>query len=258
MYFNFLHLSIQEILAGFYIATQLPDDKQVSVFNELFSKPRFSAVFQFYAAITKLQPPGIEDIVIRVAKMRKAIFLLSLLHCLYEAQDPSLCESVAQQLQHGLYLSDTTLTPSDCLCIGYFLSHVCKMTAGDFKVDLYRCSIGDQGCKYLVSGLQKCLDTHGAVTTLLSIDVSNNAISDRRVSDRGVSDLSSLLKMGCIKDLNLGGNGLVSLQGMTILSYDVAIVVATVKLKLYNLTAYTWYRYYILCILTIQVPLLNN
>ena len=57
--YNFLHLSIQEILAGFYIATQLPDDEQVTEFNELFDKSRFSAVFQFYAAISKLQTPGI-------------------------------------------------------------------------------------------------------------------------------------------------------------------------------------------------------
>ena len=95
--------------------------------------------------------------------------LVSLLHCLYEAQGPSLCESVAQKLQYGLYLSGTTLTPSDCLCIGYFLALVCKMTAGEFKVYLDNCSIGDQGCKYLVSGLHKYLDTHSAVTTLLHI-----------------------------------------------------------------------------------------
>ena len=96
LFYNFLHLSIQEILAGFYIATQLPDYEQVSKFNELFDKSRFSAVFQFYAAITKFQTSGINDVVIRVAKKSNKTLLSSLLHCLYEAQDPSLCESVAQ------------------------------------------------------------------------------------------------------------------------------------------------------------------
>ena len=86
--------------------------------------------------------------------------MVSLLHCIYEAQDPCLCESVAQQLPYGLYLSGTILTPSDCLCIGYFLAHVCKMFVCKFKVNLDSCSIGDQGCMYLVSGLYKCLDIH--------------------------------------------------------------------------------------------------
>ena len=200
---NFIHLSIQELLAAYFIATQLPASEQVSKFNELFDKSRFSAVFQFYAAITKLTTPGIEDVVIRIARSNEKSLLISLLHCLYEAQDPSLCESVAQQLQHGLNLYNTTLTPSDCLCIGYFLAHVCKMAAGEFKVDLERCSIGDQGCKYLVSGLHKYLDTHSAVTTLFSMNMGSNAISHHGVHH---------LKIGCIDVVNLSYNDLISKQ----------------------------------------------
>ena len=195
---NFIHLSIQELLAAWYIATQLPASEQVSKFNELFDKSRFSAVFRFYAAITKLKTPGIKDVVVNVVKtynsksqdqMEGRALVVSLLNCLYEAQDPSLCESVAQQLQHRLDLSTTTLTPSDCFCIGYFLAHVCKMAAGEFKVNLRSYSIGDQGCKYLVSGLHKYLDTHSAVTTLLSIYMDSNVISHH-----GVHHLSTLLK----------------------------------------------------------------
>ena len=216
---NFIHLSIQELLAAWYIATQLPASEQVSKFNELFDKSRFSAVFRFYAAITKLRTPGIKDVVMNVVKTYNSKFqnyytekegkvlMVCLLHCLYEAQDPSLCESVAQQLQHGLDLRDTTLTPSDCLCIGYFLAHVCKVAAGEFKVDLGSYSVGDQGCKYLVSGLHKYLDTHSAVTTLLSMAMNNNAISHH-----GIHHLSTLLTIGCINVLYLSHNDLVSKQ----------------------------------------------
>ena len=205
--YNFLHLSIQEILAGLYIATHLPDDEQVSKFDELFDKSRFSAVFQFYAAITKLQTSGIKDIVIRVAKNgninnnnNKAL-LLSLLHCLYEAQYPPLCVTVAEQFKFGLNLRfGTTLTPSHCLCIGYFLSHICKMdNSGNFDVNLECCGIGDQGCKYLVSSLHKNLYANNVTSKALAMYLSDNVITDS-----GIHHLSKLLEVGCISDLYLG------------------------------------------------------
>ena len=213
---NFLHLSIQELLAAWYIATQLLASEQVSKFNELFDKSRFSAVYRFYAAITKLRTPGIKEVVINIVTKYSSnqgygipkedkVFMVSLLHCLYEAQDPSLCESVAQQLQHGLDLYNTTLAPSDCLCIGYFLAHVCKMAACEFRMDLRSCSIGDQGCKYLVSGLRKCLHTHSTVTTLLYMNMDTNVIGHH-----GLHHLSTLLKIGCVSYLNLNDNNLLS------------------------------------------------
>ena len=236
---NFIHLSIQELLAAWYIATQLQARKQKFKFYKLLHTPRFSAIFQYYSAITKLKTPGIKDVVINIVKRcgnqrgttqkKDKVLMLSLLHCLYEAQDPSLCKSVAQQLQHGLDLEYTTLTPSDCLCIGYFLAHVCKMSAGEFKVNLEHCSICDQGCKYLVSGLHKCLDTHSAVTTLLHIEMKFNTISHH-----GVHHLSTLLKIGCIDYLSLAYNNLLSEQD----TIHAAIDTFTEQLK-YNTTLKT-------------------
>ena len=206
--YNFLHISIQELLAGLYIATHLPDDEQATKFNELFDKSRFSAVFQFYAAITKLHTCDIKDVVVRVAKQSSnKTLLLSLLHCLYEAQDSSLCASVALQLEHGLNLSFTTLTQSDCFCIGYFLSHVCKMATGKFEVNLESCSIGDQGCKYLVRCFDKTLSAHSEVTTLLSVNLSFNCISHS-----GALHLSTLLKLGCTENFGLGSESASLLQ----------------------------------------------
>ena len=54
VYYNFIHLSIQEMLSAVYISC-MPASKQISTFDSLFSDSRFSAVFQFYAAITKLR-----------------------------------------------------------------------------------------------------------------------------------------------------------------------------------------------------------
>ena len=83
------------------------------------------------------------------------------------------------------------------------------MAAGEFKVNLQGCSIGDQGCKYLVSGLHKCLDTHSSVTTLLHMDMGG---SSNAISHHGFCHLSTLLKIGCINYLNLSYNNLLSKQ----------------------------------------------
>ena len=80
--------------------------------------------------------------------------LVSVLHCLYEAQDPSLCQFAVEQLEGELNLNSTSLTPvaSDCLAVGYFLSSV-SLTASSvkqFTVNLTRCLLGDAGTKSLV------------------------------------------------------------------------------------------------------------
>ena len=142
--YNFLHLSVQEVLAAHYMARKLGESEQTDQFKELFDNPRFTAVFQFYAAITKLRAPGISEVVVQVAKSRNKARLLSLLHCLYEAQDPSLCHLVAQQLNSKLDLSYTSLIPADCFSIGCFIT----FTKG-FELSLNSCHAGDDGCKAL-------------------------------------------------------------------------------------------------------------
>ena len=167
-YYNFLHLSIQEHLAARHIGTQLGYSQQIQKFNQLFGQPRFTATFQHYAAVTRLQVPGIEEILSKITNQilkaepqseDKANFL-SLLNCLYEAQDSTLCELIVDYLgpkmnmlakmfvpESGskVNLHNTTLSPADCLSIGYFLKY-----AFSFDVDLSHCSINDDGCMVLL------------------------------------------------------------------------------------------------------------
>ena len=133
--YNFLHLSTQELLAAFFISKMDPAE-QVKIFNELFQQPRFANVFQFYSAFTKLQTEGIRDTISRIVKSKNNILILSLLHCLYEAQDDTLCEFVGCELQRKVDLSENTLSPVNCLSIGYFLRSVCTTNTGQFKLKL--------------------------------------------------------------------------------------------------------------------------
>ena len=161
--YYFLHLSVQELLASFYIS-KLPGKEQIVVFNELFGEPRFAAVFRFYAAFTKLENEGIRKIVVDIIKKEDKHQILYLLHGLYEAQTLSLCEFVSSQLNGKLDLHRTTLSPVDCLAFGYFISCFC----GEFTADLDSCSLDSFRVRYLSKELCKS----GKLTSMQKSDLA--------------------------------------------------------------------------------------
>ena len=151
--YNFLHLSTQELLAGIFIS-KMPEEEQVKVFKNLFKQPRFSTVFQFYAAFTKLKAEGIRSVVSSIVKSTNKTLLVPLLHCLYEAQDDKLCQFVASEMIE-LDISDSSLTPLDCLSVGYFTKRVCLNTNGDFKLTIHNNRLDRHGASLLVRELSK-------------------------------------------------------------------------------------------------------
>ena len=218
-YFCFLHLSIQELLAAVHIS-HMSAKQQISVFQELFGTPRFSAVLQFYAGITKLKtnrpffsllprflrgqvPTSVYDLVRDMLKdsEHSKTLLVTLLHCLYEAEDPQLCQFVADLLGHSLKLTYTTLTPLDCLAVGYFSSVVTTTcTVSRCAVNLDGCSIGDQGCKFLVRGL--CHNAHFKITSRLRLIVRSNDIHEE-----GIHHIAQLLQnTSVVRELVLAVN----------------------------------------------------
>ena len=152
--YNFFHLSTQELLAAFFIS-QLQWEEQLKIFNELFEQPRFSNVFQFYAGFTKFQTQGIQDTVSRIVKSKNMTRILPLLHCLYETQDDALCQFVASELEGNLDISRYTLSPVDCLSVGYFVTSVCCTTTGQFKLKLTINMLDEYGVTLLVRELAK-------------------------------------------------------------------------------------------------------
>ena len=204
VYYNFLHLSIQEMFTAVHIS-RMPASEQISTFDSMFNDSRFSVVLQFYAAITKLRtsrplfsllprflrpvPASIYDLVRKIIRKGSRALLVSLLNCLYEAQDTALCKYVGEQLRakvggsvSELDLSGVSLLPQDCLSIGYFLACIAVSYKGEFIVDLISCSLGDVGIKILMQSLCRSLDPHCEITGHLSIDLNNNEITGEGAS----------------------------------------------------------------------------
>ena len=173
--YNFLHLSIQEVLSAYYLTTKVSDSEQVYQFQQLFNQPHFAAVFQFYAAITKLKSPGIHRVIDRIVKAESKPLLVSLLRCLHEAQDPALCLYVAERLKYRLDLRGISLSPLEYLSVSFFLS---CLTDKDASIHLYDCPIGDLGAKCLSKYLHT--DNHlDFYVSKIAIDLSNNEIHEK-------------------------------------------------------------------------------
>ena len=170
--YNFLHLSIQELLTAYHIS-KLPPEEQVKIFKELFGQPRFAAVFQYYAAFTKLRTAGIRKIVTSMISNKKKVYRLTLLNCLYEAQDSSLCQFVASELKGKLDLSNNTLSPVDCIAVGYFLHQcaaICPMAA-----KLSKCSLDSYELELLVKELKRPILADN-IDMCIHIDFSANKV----------------------------------------------------------------------------------
>ena len=249
VYYHFIHLSIQEYLSALYIA-RLPASEQMSTFNSLFSDSRFSAVFQFYSAITKLRssrpllsklpqwliPQSVtvhmRDLIGRMIQQRNKLLLVSLLHCLAEAEDPSLFQFVIEQLNNRLNVENTSLTPVDCLAVGYFISAVSLTTTKvkEFKVNLTSCSLRDAGIKSLMRSISRHINPHCTVNThmwLMGNDIREEGAShvadllnstsivsklwlyNNPVGDKGLQTIFNALKQNkTLKYLDIGRCGM--------------------------------------------------
>ena len=122
--------------------------------------------------------------------------LVSLLHCLVEAQDPSLCQFVIELLKDKLDLSNTSQTPVDCLAVGYFISTISLTTTTrvkEFTVNLYSCSLGDAHIKSLIRSINGHIDPHSTINTHIDMWLDNNDIHEE-----GASHVADMLNSASI------------------------------------------------------------
>ena len=120
--YNFLHLSVQELLAAYHIS-HMDSSKQLEVFERMFGGSRFQFVLCYYSGFTKLVNPTIQDFISTYSQQQSNFkHILPLLHCFYEAQDLSLCSLVRSGFTGSVIKINFQLNPVDHLAIGYFIT----------------------------------------------------------------------------------------------------------------------------------------
>ena len=177
--YNFLHLTVQEYCAAFYMST-LPDGEQVEYFKKYQLNNNFQIIWRIYSGITRLRNKNIFHHMLpskwvksRCRKRR----IVELLHCVYEAHNDELCSAVVNHLDGNIDLWGCTLDQISCTAIGYLLEQ-CR---GTLKlVNLGYCDIDDEGCRIVIN-------------SLLSHDNRNSSRFELNVDGNDITHKSSLL-----------------------------------------------------------------
>ena len=209
--YNFVHLSIQEMLAAYRIS-QMGNDQQVRVFQTLFSEPRFAAVLQFYAGFTKFTNRGVRNIITGsdfTNDKSSKFSLLSSITCLFEAQiqDELFYTKIFSRLNREMSLNGVTLSPLDCLSVGYFLSLVLK-NRRELTVNLSNCSIDDHSFGLMMGELSKHAADEACPADALH-GVTELIIINNMIGDNGIAHITTALQTNTtMRRLNMENCGI--------------------------------------------------
>ena len=210
--YNFLHLSVQELLAAYNISQMIPSE-QVKVFKELFESSRFRAVLHYYCGFTKLANLEIR-VFISSFQSKKSSFknILPLLHCFFEAQQSSLCQLVDSRFipNEHQFLDSNDLTPVDFLVVGYFITSLLSTsTTNTPTIHLVVDGIDDHRLKMLLNELSKY--PVGGICTDARLEL---CLTSSRLTGKYGSALSKILEVNkSIKHLDLSNNSRLSDSG---------------------------------------------
>ena len=204
MTFNFIHCTIQEFLAAYYIA-HLPPNEELKVIEAKFWNNSHFNTFSMYISLTKGQRPSFKTFLSDRNKaatispnfLTDQLKCLRLYHCFKEADDRIMCNTIekAEIFNHKeITLQLTGLTTSDVECISIFLTS--SISKNWVKLNLWNCYIQDKGLSILYRGLR-----HSKGIIIDKVELTNNGLTTQ--SSSMISELAVKCK---VKELVIGCN----------------------------------------------------
>ena len=177
--YNFLHLTVQEYCAAFYVSN-LPDKEQYECFKKYQFYDSFQMIWRMYCGITRLRNKDIFHHMLP-SKWVKSDYrkrrIIELLHCVYEAHNDEVCNVVGNHLDDNIDLSWGRLDQISCSALCYLL----KEYRGALKVvQLNDCHIGDEGCMILLNSLLSRHDN--SYSSKFELILSGNEITGKSSS----------------------------------------------------------------------------
>lgn len=229
-FYVFMHSSIQQFLTALHVS-QFTSDLQAISFERSFSRDNFSflsvftktnpqvyllTIMQYFAGFTELKGPKIREKVLEVVRAYKEVRhgmlillrhnmalmrtrpFVSLVCCLHEAQNKSLCELVASQLDAEISLThNCSVNVYECVSIGYLLRFFKSNEV--VSVDLSHTYI-DSDCIDLLC--KEFSDCKGQICSL-KLDLGGN-----HICAEGAKSITQLLFTNHLVHLDLSHNSI--------------------------------------------------
>ena len=195
--FNFLHLSIQEILAAYHV-TLLPDDDQITLLKNTFWDPKYYNMWIMYVGLTKGQSFSFKHFLSGNRFLRSTqksiqktecfsisrtviadrIKCLHLFQCFSEAEDTEMCKYVGQLLQGGnINLSEQILNPVHINTLSVFLT---QTNVKQWQIlNLSKCYLEDDGFSRLYESIS---GNYKSVINIETLDLSFNNLTEASAS----------------------------------------------------------------------------
>ena len=179
MFYNFSHLSIQELLAAYFIS-KMRESEQVSAFQSLRGNPRFDAVLQFYAWFTKLANQGVQHILtgrdfFRDKSSKRT--LCDYLECFFDTQitNESLYRKFLSRMSNKLDLEGVNLYKQEytCMSIGYFLA-IASRHSSDLTLNLDTCVLDDHSFGLLLAEYSKHAEGRSVLHGVTELNLRSN------------------------------------------------------------------------------------
>ena len=187
--FHFLHFSIQEYLAAWYIS-KLSDRKQIKLLKKTFWEHRYYNTWIMYVGTTSGSSFALKHFlsgnwsllyskIFKTSKvcnkyLKDKLKCLHLFQCLIEANKEGIIESVKQLFQNNeIDLSNQTLLPSELNTLGFFL--IRSINKEWDVLNLSNCNIGYNGSNILCD---RFLDTDArCIVTIKTVNFSYNQLN---------------------------------------------------------------------------------
>ena len=206
--FHFLHFSIQEYMAAWYIST-LSNKNQIRLLKETFWQHRFHNTWMMYTGLTcgesfafkhflsgnwfQLSTRIFKTSHISKKYLENKIKCLHLVQCLSESNNEDMIASVSRRFfDNQIDLSNQTLLPSNITTLAFFLL---KSFNKQWKMlNLSGCNIGSIGSNILCDTFLN--SSH--IVIIRKIDFSHN-----QLTLSALKQLFSLFKSWCVSDITI-------------------------------------------------------